>query len=381
MSTSISLEEQFRGLVLSLKEMNPTWMACDIADEVQSYENPPRLRRDALRRKINRILRRGTIKDKPRCGAPRTVRTKQLKKTVKRLLHLTRGQSQRKVVSYLKRNNIKGEKTSVQRVTKLNLKPFKLRKAQKLSRMKRVRRVACAKQLIKKFGARKARSKWQWNRIINTDFSGIFTIEGYYNSKNDVVYAENSSEISPNLRNASISKYPVGVMFWGAICTKGLIPQDGPINFTQWLRDQRPKNNSKRFYMTGELYAKFLDEEAIPAIAEVVEDLDEFIFQDDQDSKHRTKVAMNVIADHFEERIEPDDGDAKFADVWPIENVWGMLKEKTRAQTFDNLDSLVDFISLEWQKITPEQCEAMIDKIPKRLAQVIQRDGNQVYKD
>ncbi|CAF4655107.1 unnamed protein product [Rotaria sp. Silwood2] len=381
MSTSISLEEQFRGLVLSLKEMNPTWMACDIADEVQSYENPPRLRRDALRRKINRILRRGTIKDKPRCGAPRTVRTKQLKKTVKRLLHLTRGQSQRKVVSYLKRNNIKGEKTSVQRVTKLNLKPFKLRKAQKLSRMKRVRRVACAKQLIKKFGARKARSKWQWNRIINTDFSGIFTIEGYYNSKNDVVYAENSSEISPDLRNASISKYLVGVMFWGAICTKGLIPQDGPINFTQWLRDQRPKNNSKRFYMTGELYAKFLDEEAIPAIAEVVEDQDEFIFQDDQDSKHRTKVAMNVIADHFEERIEPDDGDAKFADVWPIENVWGMLKEKTRAQTFDNLDSLVDFISLEWQKITPEQCEAMIDKIPKRLAQVIQRDGNQVYKD
>ncbi|CAF3138914.1 unnamed protein product [Rotaria sp. Silwood2] len=381
MSTSISLEEQFRGLVLSLKEMNPTWMACDIADEVQSYENPPRLRRDALRRKINRILRRGTIKDKPRCGTPRTVRTKQLKKTVKRLLHLTRGQSQRKVVSYLKRNNIKGEKTSVQRVTKLNLKPFKLRKAQKLSRMKRVRRVACAKQLIKKFGARKARSKWQWNRIINTDFSGIFTIEGYYNSKNDVVYAENSSEISPDLRNASISKYPVGVMFWGAICTKGLIPQDGPINFTQWLRDQRPKNNSKRFYMTGELYAKFLDEEAIPAIAEVVEDQDEFIFQDDQDSKHRTKVAMNVIADHFEERIEPDDGDAKFADVWPIENVWGMLKEKTRAQTFDNLDSLVDFISLEWQKITPEQCEAMIDKIPKRLAQVIQRDGNQVYKD
>ena len=36
------------------------------------------------------------MKDKTRCGAPRTVRTKQLKKTVKRLLHLTRGQSQKK---------------------------------------------------------------------------------------------------------------------------------------------------------------------------------------------------------------------------------------------------------------------------------------------
>jgi hypothetical protein len=30
---------------------------------------------------------------------------------------------------------------------------------------------------------------------------------------------------------------------------------------------------------------------------------------------------MDVIYDHFEERIEPNDGDAKFADVWPIENI------------------------------------------------------------
>ena len=90
--------------------------------------------------------------------------------------------------------------------------------------------------------------------------------------------------------------------------------------------------------MTGELYSRLLDEEVISAIAEVVEDLSEFIFQDDQDSKHRTKVAIEVIHDHFEERTEPDDGDVKFTDVWPIENVWGIMKEKTRGQTFANLD-------------------------------------------
>ncbi|CAF1650194.1 unnamed protein product, partial [Didymodactylos carnosus] len=196
----------------------------------------------------------------------------------------------------------------------LNLKPFKLRKAQKLSTINKEQRVACAKQLIKKVSARKTNSKWEWSRIINTDFSGIFTIEGFYNSKNDVVYAEDSSEISADLRAASRSKYPAGIMFWGGICTKGLIPQNGPVNFTQWLRDQRSNNNPKRLYMTGELYARFLDE-GVPAIAEVVEDSNEFIFQDDQDSKHRTKVAMDVIYDRFEERIEPNDGDAKFADV------------------------------------------------------------------
>ncbi|CAF5040369.1 unnamed protein product [Rotaria socialis] len=106
MSNMFTLEEQFRGLVLSLKEMNPTWMASNIADEIQSYENPPPLCRDALRRKINRILQRGTIRDKLKRSPPRTVRTEQLKKAVKRLLHLKVGQSQREVVLDLQRSNI-----------------------------------------------------------------------------------------------------------------------------------------------------------------------------------------------------------------------------------------------------------------------------------
>ena len=67
--------------------------------------------------------------------------------------------------------------------------------------------------------------------------------------------------------------------------------------------------------MTGELYAGCLREEAIPAVIEVVENLDKVIFKDDQDSEHRTKMAMDVIYDLFEERIEPNDRDAKFADV------------------------------------------------------------------
>ena len=66
------------------------------------------------------------------------------------------------------------------------------------------------------------------------------------------MYAEDSSEILADLRAASISKYPAVIVFWGGNCTKELIPQDGRIHFTQWLRDQRSNNNPKRLYMTGE---------------------------------------------------------------------------------------------------------------------------------
>ncbi|CAF3028008.1 unnamed protein product [Rotaria sp. Silwood2] len=68
--------------------------------------------------------------------------------------------------------------------------------------------------------------KQQWCKIVNPDFSEIFTIEGFQNSKNDIVYAEDPSEISAQLRETQKVKYPSGVILWDAICTNGLIPND-----------------------------------------------------------------------------------------------------------------------------------------------------------
>jgi ABC-type phosphate/phosphonate transport system ATPase subunit len=60
----------------------------------------------------------------------------------------------------LQHNNIEGKRTLVQRAIKeLNLKPFKLRKSQKLTTTNKQRRVECARRLLKKFGARKTNSK------------------------------------------------------------------------------------------------------------------------------------------------------------------------------------------------------------------------------
>ncbi len=49
-------------------------------------------------------------------------------------------------------------------------------------------------------------------------------------------------------------------------------------------------------------------------------------------------------------------------------------------KTFENLDTLVGFVNLEWRKITLEQWEAMLDNIPERLAKVVQLNGNQVHE-
>ncbi|CAF1413546.1 unnamed protein product [Rotaria sordida] len=119
-------------------------MLSNIADEIQSYENPSPLCRDTLRRKINPILPKETIEE-----------SSEMIDTFKK-----RDKVKEKVMFYLQRNNIECIRTSVQRTIKeLNLKPYKLRKAQKLTTAKK-ERVLCAKRLIRKFCARKTDSKW-----------------------------------------------------------------------------------------------------------------------------------------------------------------------------------------------------------------------------
>ena len=77
----------------------------------------------------------------------------------------------------------------------------------------------------------------------------------------------------------------------------------------------------------------------------MIEDLSKFIFQDDQDSNHLAEATMNIIYDHFEERIESHDRDAEFVDICPAENILRFPKEKTREEKFGNFDSLVNFIN------------------------------------
>jgi len=79
----------------------------------------------------------------------------------------------------------------------------------------------------------------------------------------------------------------------------------------------------------------------------------------------------------FIDRILPEEGDAKFADVWPNEKVWGILKEKVRGEQFSNFEQLKIRLNKEWKKITCNDCRKMIDDIPKKLGHVIKNGGEQ----
>ena len=149
---------------------------------------------------------------------------------------------------------------------------------------------------------------------MNTDFSSKFTLLPFHNNRNDGIWTEEGEVVLPILINASTDKFEKGVLFWGGISSHGLITDRAPINFTEWLHQQSPQK--KRKYLTGDLYAKFVTEEAAPAIKQVFRNTGVIpIFKDDQGSKHRTTITTDTIDSLFDERIDPDIGDVKLADV------------------------------------------------------------------
>ncbi len=91
-------------------------------------------------------------------------------------------------------------------------------------------------------------------------------------------------------------------------------------------------------------------------------------------------MALDAVKDVFVNRIEPTNRGAKLADVWSIENVWGILKEKLRGREYKNIEDLKTEIKKEWKKFNVSVCQRMIDKIPARLKMFIDEDSNQIKK-
>ncbi len=128
--------------------------------------------------------------------------------------------------------------------------------------------------------------------------------------------------------------------------------------------------------MNGRLYAKLIKEIGYKHIRKLWRR--RFLFQDDADTKHRTKCVLETIDKLFIDRILHEEDDAKFADVWPIEKLLGISKEKVRGEQFSNFEQLKTRVNKEWKKTTPNDCKRMIDDIPKKLSDVIKNGGEQI---
>ena len=94
------------------------------------------------------------------------------------------------------------------------------------------------------------------------------------------------------------------------------------------------------------------------------------------------QVALDSIDRNFKDRIPYELQAPKMADVWPIENVWAIIKQDLDGQELKNIQELRAGIRASWRRISNDKtlCNALISSIPERLKAVIKKKGNQIVK-
>ena len=98
-------------------------------------------------------------------------------------------------------------------------------------------------------------------------------------------------------------------------------------------------------------------------------------------SIHRTPVALEACS-AFKTRIPHDIQAPKMANIWPIENVWAILKDRVKAKEPRSTAWLKKVITQVWRDMDRDKnmCKRLISSIPYRLHAVINVGGRQLTK-
>jgi len=126
--------------------------------------------------------------------------------------------------------------------------------------------------------------------------------------------------------------------------------------------------------MDGELYTKILDDELQGSLTYYGKNSSSIIFQQDNDPKHKSKLATTWLKDHgFQVLSWP----AQSPDLNPIEHLWTHLKR--RLANYDippnGMLELWERVEKEWDSIGSEVCQNIIESMPRRIKAVLNAKG------
>ncbi len=149
-------------------------------------------------------------------------------------------------------------------------------------------------------------------------------------------------------------KFSQSVMIWAAMSSAGV----DPLCFLKST-------------VNAAIYQEILEHFMLPSADKLYIDAD-FIFQQDFTLAHTAKGTKSWFNDHG---VTVLDWPANLPDLNPIENIWGIIKKKTRDTRSNIADDLKATIQATWACVTPEQCHRLIASMPRRIDAVIHAKG------
>ena len=103
------------------------------------------------------------------------------------------------------------------------------------------------------------------------------------------------------------------------------------------------------------------------------EDTSNWILQEDNDPKHKSRLAT---AWKEENGIQVMKWPAQSPDCNPIENVWGLLKNKLSKKRYKSIQTFIKHIRKEWNELSREYAAKLVESCDKRCVAVIQNKGD-----
>ena len=112
--------------------------------------------------------------------------------------------------------------------------------------------------------------------------------------------------------------------------------------------------------LTSHKYLNILDEQ--------LKNETNYVYQDDNDPKHRSKIVTKWKTDN---NIISLEWPSNSPDLNPIENIWAILKNKIRKIKHNTITEFKENIIKFWNDIPNEHIVNTINSMPKRINEVI----------
>jgi DDE superfamily endonuclease len=191
----------------------------------------------------------------------------------------------------------------------------------------------------------------QWDKVLFTDETKInlFSSDGRIR-----VWREPKRRLSVENCLPTVKHGGGGVTMWGCMSSKGV----GKLVFIDGTMDRYS-------------YKRILAEN-LASSCEILDLPEDFIFQQDNDPKHKSKYVQEFFT---ENGINVLDWPSQSPDLNPIEHLWDHVKREVRKRSPKNIRELREKIMEIWNEITPDLCKRLVYSMPKRIEEVVRAKG------
>lgn len=295
---------------------------------------------DGVRKIIVKFKKYGAIRNLPRSGRPRAT-TEREDRAIKNCALKDPNTSASDILEITEIDI--SPHTGQRRLNEHGLKGRVARRVPFISEKNRVARLEFARRHID-------RPMDFWRSILWSDESKF---EQANSERRQVVWRKDGEAFNPKYTVGTV-KHAKHIMLWGCFCADGvgdLVEIDGK--------------------MTGTMYRDILRDHLVQSV-EKLRLGSGFIFQQDNDPKHTSKVPREYFADTG---IVVLGWPAQSPDLNPIEHLWDELDRKLPKYARKNISVFRKSLFEEWSKIEVPILEKLVNSMRSRLMAVIEARG------